>query len=322
MYEPGNDPFSVVKEKAFETPMFFITAMVNADMARDLLLHNKEPKAGEKATNRKASKALVKEYALLMLGGQWYLNPQPIIFAETGDGVEVSDLNDGQHRLKAVIVASQERPDIEVPFVFAFNAPQKSKWVVDQNKKRVPGDWLRMFGEVNANQLSYAVRMLYALENMRPFTSVYAWRKVKLTPEAQQAFLDAHDNLRYSLQQARDVKSQITIPVGTVLYYLMHREYGVWKTNEFFSGLSTGAGLGIDDPRLKVREFLAIKVKEGYSWDGFEQLAVMIATVNAWLIGQERFTPKSAFNKLSAKQYPALLTKDELPTTILTPGNS
>lgn len=320
MYIPGRDPFSVVKGSVIQTEMFFVTAMVNADQARDLLMHNKEPEAKKTGTNRKASSPLVKEYSLLMLSGQWYLNPAPIVFAETGHGLEVSDLNDGQHRLKAVVLASQEHPDIEIPFVFAFDAPSASKWILDLGKRRMPKDWLQMYGEVNANQLSHAVRALYALEKMQPFQSIGLWRKVKLTPQAQQEFLDEHEGLRYALQQARDTKSLVTSYVGAVLYYLMHREYGVFKTGEFFTGLATGANLAADDPRLKTREFLAIKQREGYKWDGLEQLAVLIATVNAWLMGQDKFVAKDAFKKLS-KTYPQLLTAAELPVTVLTPGN-
>lgn len=321
MYVPGKDPYSIIKDFEFKTPMFFVTAEIGGDQARDLMLHNRRPEKDKAGTNRKPSPTTIRKYKLLMLSDQWYLSPQPIILSETEDGTfEVSDLNDGQQRLSALIEASLTRPELRVPFTFAFEAPRASKWLLDQGRRRTPGDFLAMAGEVNANQLSHAVRMLYAVTKQRPYQSISLWRKVDLTPQAYESFLDEHDQLRYALQQARDLKSLVTHHVGAVLYFLMHREYGVDKTNEFFSGMATGADLSFDDPRLKTREFLAIKQREGYKWDGFEMLAVLLATANAWLVDQENFVAKHAFSKLS-KSFPELLTRDELPTTVLTPGN-
>lgn len=321
MYVAGNDPHSIVKDTVFDTPMFFVTAMVDGDRARDLLLHNRKPEKDKAGTNRKPSPTTIRKYKLLMLSNQWYLSPQPIILSETEEGFEVSDMNDGQQRLMALVEASLTKPELMVPFTFAFNAPRASKWLLDQGRRRGPGDFLAMAGEVNANQLSYAVRMLYAVTKQRPFQSISIWRSLEMTPQAYTAFLDEHGDLRYALQQARDLKSLVSPYVGAVLFFLMHREYGVYKTNEFFSGMATGANLSTDDPRLKTREFLALRAREKYKWDGFEMLALLIATVNAWLTGHERFVARTAFSKLS-KSYPVLLTQAELPTTEIVPGNN
>lgn len=321
MYKPGNDPYSIVKSTTFQTPMFFVTAMVNGDQARDLLLHNRKPEAGKAGTNRKPSDGTVKKYKLLMLSKQWYLSPQPIILSEVEDGFEVSDMNDGQQRLMALVQASVEQPDIEVPFTFAFDAPRASKWLLDQGRRRTPGDFLAMDGETHGNQLSYAVRMLYAVLEMRPFQSVGIWRRNELTPQNHSAYLEKHSGLRYALQQARNAKSLINPYVGAVMYYLMHSEFGVFKTDEFFAGLATGANLPADDSRLVLREFLSIKSREKHKWDGYELLAVLIAAANAWLLGQTAFKPKEAFNKVTSRKFPVLLTQAELPKSIVTPGN-
>ena len=54
IHDPAKQtPFSIVKNSIFETPMFFVTAHVNGDQARDLLLYNRAPKPGETSTNRK-----------------------------------------------------------------------------------------------------------------------------------------------------------------------------------------------------------------------------------------------------------------------------
>ena len=57
-----------------------------------------------------------------------------------------------------------------------------------------------------------------------------------------------------------------------------------------------------------------------YKWDGFEQLALLVSATNAWLIGQEKFIAKHAFNKL-VSVFPELFTRADMPTTTIVPGN-
>lgn len=325
MYIPGDDPFSIVRDFVVKSDMFFVEAEIGGDQARDLLLHNKEPEEGTDATNRQASPALIKKYKLLMLSDQWDRNPQPIVLSEIVPGVyEVSELNDGQQRLKALVEASVEDPDIRVTFTFCFNAPRDSMWVIDQGKKRLPADFVRMAGHKHARDLSSAVRMLYAVETL-PFQSIGLWRKAELTPKFYSEFLKAHMPLKQGLDESlklkMDGKSLVMPHVGAVLWYLMRDEYKVDKTTEFFNGLATGARMDMDDPRKVTREFLAVQWRSKYKWDGFEQLAVLIACANSWLLGID-FAPKSAFNRTAVKQkWPALIKADQLPETFLVPGN-
>lgn len=327
MYEAGDNPFSIVEPHVFKTNMFFVTAMVGGDEARDLLLHNKKPEKGKEGTNRKFSKVTVDRYAAKMLLGEWEVNPQPIVLAETEPGVvEVSDLNDGQQRLMGLVQASQQKPDLRVPLTFAFDAPRNSKYVIDQNKRRLPSDFFAMAGEANASQLSHAVRMLHAVLDHRPYRSIGIWRKVDLTPQAYLEFLANHIELKQGLQIARDIstgKKALIMPhVGACLWWLLQHNFGhdPFLAQRFFTGLSSGADLKVNDPRLKARDFLSLQRAAKYKWDGFEQLAVLIATANAWLINQENFVPKTAFNKIS-KSYPQLLTREEMPKTVIVPGN-
>jgi hypothetical protein len=318
-----DDPFSIVKDSVIPMDMFYVPVLVNGDQARDLLLYNREPEIGTAATNRKASPGTVKLYSLAQLSGDWYLNPHPIVFAEPDDD-GVVEMTDGQQRLKALVLASQTNPDLTVPFVVCFKSPAAAKWFFDQGKRRLPGDFLRMAGEANAKQLSDAVRMLYALERMRPFRSISLWRAAKLTSVTQGEFLALHGGLRQGLQVARDAKGLVMPHVGAVLFYLVACEFGVWRAQTLFTGLASGASMSIEDPRLIVREFIALKSREKprpYRWDGFEQLALLMAATNAWLIGQDKFRAKDAFNK-TATTFPTLFTVKDMPTTLIVPGNN
>lgn len=318
-----DDPFSIVKDSIIPMDMFYVPVLINGEQARDLLLYNREPEIGTEATNRKASPGTVKGYSLVQLSGDWYLNPHPIVFAEP-DTNGVVEMTDGQQRLKGLVLASQTDPTLTVPFVLCFKSPAAAKWFFDQGKRRTPGDFLRMKGEANPKQLSDAVRMLYAYERMRPFRSISLWRAAKLTSVAQDEFLALHGGLRLGLQVSRDTKGLVMPHVGAVLFYLVAREFGPWRAQTLFNGLSSGASMDHEDPRLIVREFIAIKSREkprAYKWDGFEQLALLIAATNAWLIGQDKFVAKHAFNK-TASTFPRLFTVKEMPTTTIVPGNN
>lgn len=328
-HDPRNgQPFDIVKDAIFTTDMYFVTAMVDDEMAADLLLYNREPEPGHESTNRKSSPVVVSDYAAIMLTGEWYLSPQPIIFSAKDpkdmSDEEIEEMIDGQQRLKALRQAAKIRPDLTVPFTFCFDAPNAAKWLLDMGKKRQPGDFFRMQGEEAAGRLANAVKVLYALEELRPFKSIGLWRAVKLTPQAQAQFLAKHAALRQGLDVAKGTKTLFQPHVGAVLFYLVAREYSVWTAQELFNGLTSGANLPIDDARLKVREFISMKKNPqrgpGHRFDGFEVLALLLAATNAWLRGDDEFKAGLTFNKTS-KTFPELMKRSEMPVTVIVPGN-
>lgn len=329
MHDPATQhPSVIVADAMFTTDMYFVTAMITGDMARDLLLYNREPEKGQESTNRKASKVVVNGYAATMVRGQWYLSPQPIVFSqkdvEQMSTQEIEEMIDGQQRLKAVVQASQIQPQIAVPFTLCFDAPSAAKWLLDQGKKRNPGDFLRMAGEENAGRLANALRMLYAFLELQPFKSVNLWRHVSLSPQQQTEFLAKHASLRQGLEVAMSTKTLFQPHVGAVLFYLVASEFGPFVAQELFNGLSTGAELKPFDARLKVREYIASRNAPTrglkHKWDGFEQLALLITAANAWLIGNEDYRAGSTFNRMST-MFPRLVTKAQMPETRIVPGN-
>lgn len=308
------DPFQIIEPGLFDTDMEFYTVMADGGMARDLLLFNREPELGVEGTNRKASKVKVQEYCDKMLDGRWHLSPQPIIFSAAADGRPVMQV-DGQQRLKALVAASLIRPELRVPLVVCLDAPSASMWVVDQGKARTPADFVRMFGERHPTIVSNATRMLYALDEVK-YVSVNFWRSLKLAPEAQREFLQKNSMLREGVEKTRVLKTTVMPHVGAVLWFMMWREYGPFKAQEFLDKLEKGVGFhSTGDPAYKVREHLGRRAAEKYPWDGFEQLAVLITAVNAYLLQDERYNPARAWTR-TAKTFPQLLAKGMLPEVL------
>lgn len=93
------------------------------------------------------------QYASDMAGGRWMFNHEPIIISDTGE------LNDGQHRLSAVIDAN-----VSIPMLLTFGASRESRKTVDQGAARTAADYLSMDGVKNASTAAGLARLVMAYE--------------------------------------------------------------------------------------------------------------------------------------------------------------
>lgn len=84
-----------------------------------------------------------------MKSGRWAMNGEAIIIAKTGE------LNDGQHRLQAIIDAK-----VSLPMLFVFGVDRETRTTLDQGASRSAGDYLHMEGTPNSMQVSAVARML------------------------------------------------------------------------------------------------------------------------------------------------------------------
>jgi len=132
---------------------FTVEASVTPEMAEYLLARN--------TSNRVAHQPTVENYAACMWRGEWRLNGQNIIIADTGE------LNDGQHRLLAVIEA-----DMPVMMSLQFGVSRESRGTLDQGRKRTLGDHLAMAGHPNHNHLAALVRLAWCYDNRQYSMSV------------------------------------------------------------------------------------------------------------------------------------------------------
>jgi hypothetical protein len=88
-----------------------------------------------------------------MEAGRWSMNGEPIIVAKTGE------LNDGQHRLMALVDAK-----VSLPMLFVFGVDRETRTTVDQGANRSPGDYLQMSGVSNSAQLAAITRQVLSYE--------------------------------------------------------------------------------------------------------------------------------------------------------------
>lgn len=302
-------PEEIIEGGAFITDMRFYTVMVDADMARDLLLFNHEPERGKEGTNRKASKVRIELYKKRMLAGEWSINPQPIVFTAPNSKGAIEQ-SDGQQRLKALIEADKEQPGIRVPFTVCIDAPTAAKMVIDGGKSRLPSDFLRMQGETNASQLSYALRLLYCVLNIR-FEAPHSWNKFRLSPTAQQQFLADHEEIRSGLRVAYDCKLVLPPYIGAVVFYLISKEFDAFKAAEFLQGLEKGLEMKAGDPRWRLREYLSRIRMNHTKMSALDYYALTVMAANAWLRGDFEWTPPTRIRSM-----PKLHKLEDIPAQL------
>lgn len=131
--------------------------------------------------NRRPNNAMVKYYAEQIKRGNWKLNGEPICFDEKGN------LNNGQHRLMAVVLAGEP-----IMSLVCRNTEEGSFATYDSGKKRSPGEIFDICDILNANRTAAIVRRYNALrsqksiansavgEALRDFTTLSAAEMVEL----------------------------------------------------------------------------------------------------------------------------------------------
>jgi len=230
---------------------------VTAAKARTLLQNNLSFERGVDGTNRPVSTRKVNDYAVDMLKGEWKLTHQGIAFDTKGI------LKDGQHRLLAVVQASEEgaqegevvyspNPRIKIKFQITYGLDADTFDKLDVGLLRSPAQILAMAGYYNQSHLAASARLLYLFDTHE----FKYWRNVKVT---NHQILEVVRNTTLSEYISNTTK---LVPIGfiaasaTVGYYVCEREFPDGPHLQFIDGLKTGANLASDNPALALREYM------------------------------------------------------------------
>lgn len=259
------DNLSVWLERG-KTDIFTVTVMMTADLARRLLARNDE----NRPLRVRGRTRCVEAYAEAMKRGEWDLNGQAIIVSE--DGL----LNDGQHRLHAVILSG-----MSVEMQITFGVRRSTRHTVDQGAARTPGNILAMYGHKNANPLAHALHFMWVYEDGRSFND-------RPSPDQILNVLEEHPGLQAALSAGRSIASEFKTSVGYVgaAYYVCA---GIDENaaDNFVHQVSTG--LGVTDKRspvLKLRKRFNDHFAKREIIPAVEQAALFIKSFNAYRRGQ------------------------------------
>jgi hypothetical protein len=176
--------------------------------------------------------------------GQWRLNGEPIIVSEDGR------LNDGQHRLQAVIAANKA-----IESYMTFGVPRDSRFTVDLGDVRTTVDFMKMKTVVNARDCSIVAKHLFAYRNHLTHMQQKAGIGKQDVIDEYNRQSTAIDAAVARFQKESFMRSTKTVPAVATAYVVISnsRATAAVKREAFFTKLSIGANLDPQSPILHLR---------------------------------------------------------------------
>lgn len=273
---------------------------IDAETATRFLSHERPAQIGERGTNRKAGLGAIREYAAAMLRGEWVLTHQGIAFNEQGE------LVDGGHRMRAVILAAETDPTIEVPMLVSFNVPPTAMGAMDIGKRRVPADFLSMEGEDHASYLGGIIRMGYCYEYV-PWDHSESWKRFRMTPKMQLNYLEENPGLRDAAAQTFQLKRLFKPSASGGFLYLVSKLRPDVNVDQFVKDLRDGENLKRGQSVLTLRELMLNSKASLRQFQAAEEMALLIKAFNRWLTGE----PSQILAFRVTDRYPRIFTEQQ-----------
>lgn len=267
--------------------------------AEALLALNKPYQVGVAGTNRPLRPAVVAKYAKDMLAGKWRPTHQGI--ALIGDPANPT-LGDGQHRLRAVLLACETNPDFRVILPIATGLDSEALWVIDAALPRTNADVIAMKDGVrNPNVITSALRLINLYKNV-PY-SAHAWASYRSSHMETLGVLEAHPGIHdaYDLSLHRGVAVPLSpLTAGVYLFTQARPDIDI---KEFLDALKHGANLPERSPILALRNAGLNARQASNRRDTAYTLACLLKALNKWVANEEshfvRFLPAEPFPRIT-----------------------
>lgn len=214
--------------------------------------------------------------------GNWQITHQGVAL----DGpLESGSVLDGQHRLHAIIKAG-----VTIPVLVFENVPRKTFSVLDTGKRRSAADVLSLSQQKDTMLLASTIRHVHLFRTSPSGAWVGSSSRV-----SNDRILEI-----FNAQQEEFVKA---VTVGRLLsqtpgliptaaaagYFLTVESAPVARVDSWLEGVTTGANLASDDPRLaliKVIHALRAGASNRRRTDTRGQIGLYIKAWNAWVSGR------------------------------------
>lgn len=241
--------------------------------------------------NRTIVATHLKSLCASLRSGEWQMNGETIIVSETGD------LNDGQHRLSAVIETG-----VPIATNITFGPTRASRKTVDMGAKRQAGHVLAMGGVKNSTLTAAA------LKNFLNLDAGLTLGQHRSSAQIEAAFVKYPDilvNFTPAGNSARAFKQSTGMFVA--LHYAMARSDRA-KAFHFFQMLSDGVGI-VDQnhPVARLRERLMKNLGGKAKLGPIDVAALVIKSWNAFRIGRKVEALRWSTEGANAETFPKVL---------------
>ena len=221
--------------------------------------------------NRRLNKRKLQQLVGQMQRGEFINTGEPIIISREGV------LNDGQHRLHAVVEVN-----VEVDMDVRFGISRDAFRMTDTGASRTPGDVLTIMGAHAGGQVSSTVRLLLLYE--------------RGLPESIREFV-SHEEIAAAFERWGDLEEVVAIvnahpfpkPIRSIPLYatafLASRSPGKAKLERWLDGVATGLDVGRDHPAYQLRERLLRGMPAATREGLLERFALMVKSWNLYATG-------------------------------------
>lgn len=209
--------------------------LVNPGVAANLLERNPD--------NRGISPTKAEHYATDMASGRWADNGETIIVSSCGL------LNDGQHRMQAVIDSNSV-----LPFTFVFGVPRETRLTVDQGFARTAGNYLAMANVKYSSESATAAKWIIGYE--RSGGKGISQRSKVTNGEVIQRVRSDDDiiaSAAYSVHYYPITRNMFSKTVMTVAHYILS-EIHPSEAKAFLDTVALGENIKRGDPAFAVRQ--------------------------------------------------------------------
>lgn len=239
---------------------------ISSDTARRWLEQNKK--------NRSISAAVVSRYKTDMEQGLWQFAADPIRFDINGH------LIDGQHRLTA-----QSESDVTLPWLVIRGLPLESQGVMDQGRKRTPGQQLELQGIKNSSNVAASIKVLMQWEQGLLFRDNAL--TARLTAPKITQYVESHPLDVEALQgQMVKIRSIDAAPSVCGAFFIAAHRLSPDDALRFIDQLYSQVGMSEGHPIYTLDRRLRRIRKEGIKTSNRDYLAFLILAWNAWRDGR------------------------------------
>jgi hypothetical protein len=255
--------------------------LVTPEYALELLAHNRR--------NRRVSRKRVAQFARDIKAGRWKLTGDTIKLRRNGE------VEDGQHRLLAIVLAGQA-----VETFVAYGVADVID-VVDTGRARTFADLMRIRGERHSDHLAAAVRIVWAYrESGLPLAD---GRLRRSTHAELLETLEGNPDLRASLGRYRVLG--LSGSRVAVLHYLFSKA-SVSDADAFFGDLTTGVTPEDGHPIYVLRERLSRDAASLARVPERVRIAFVIIAWNHWRNGQPLYVLRFRAGGADPQQFPPI----------------
>lgn len=224
--------------------------------------------------NRSIRKDAAAAIARDIAAGNWKFNGDAIRIDTAGN------LIDGQHRLKACIIA--ETP---IKTVVVRNLDNSARVTIDAGRARTNSDRLRMSGVKNASHLSSTIRVLAAISaNVT---------RVALTGSEQQKILSDHPGIEQSVARCRNS----TLGFSSMMcatHYIIKSMDGDDAAEDWALVWDTGQPAYDGDALVALRQRIIRLVSAGSKLHQVQKILLICNAVNNWRMKKSRVNASQA----------------------------